>query len=236
MLTHSIIPLPERFAEYVQDYCQQALAAIREGKHHDQRRALLMDFLRKAFGIEVTEIDLERKVKAASARGRIDAFYRFVIFEVKSDLEEERDDAVVELKKYFESQKDPADYVATVTDGVHFEVFDYDYHTKQPKSIRSFELEAEAPQLAYEELDELLAAGRKIPPLSGEVVIRFGPTSLTFNRSRQALRDAFESVKDHSDVKVKFQEWNALLAKVYGSSPNDEDLSIPILRWSRAQS
>lgn len=164
--------------------------------------------------------------KAASARGRIDAFYRFVIFEVKRDLEEERDDALTGLKKYFESQKDPSDYVASVTDGLHFEVFDYDYRTKQPKLLRSFEVEAEAPQVAYGELDELLAAGRKIPPLSGEVVIRFGPTSLTFNRSRQALRDAFESVKDLSDVKVKFQEWNALLAKVYGSSPDDEDLFI----------
>jgi hypothetical protein len=80
---HSIIPLPDRFTEYLQDYCHQAFDAIKEEKHHDQRRALLMDFLRKAFGIEVTEIDLEHKVKAASARGRIDAFYRFVIFEVK---------------------------------------------------------------------------------------------------------------------------------------------------------
>lgn len=226
MLTHWIIPLPERFTDYLRDYCQQAEAAIAERKHHDQRRALLMDFLRKAFGIEVTEVDLEHKIKGISARGFIDAFYRFVIFEVKTDLEEEREDALTELKKYFESQKDPTDYVASVTDGLQFEVFDYDYRTKQPKLIRSFELEAEAPQVAYEELDELLAVGRKIPPLSGEIVIRFGPTSLTFNRSRQALRAAFESVRELSDVKVKFREWNALLAKVYGSSPNDEDLFI----------
>jgi type I restriction-modification system DNA methylase subunit len=226
IVPHSIVPLPDRFQDFLQDYCQQALAAIKAGKHHDQRRALLMDFLRKAFDVEVTEVDLEHKVKAASARGRIDAFYRYVIFEVKTDLEEERADALSELKKYFESQRRPADYVACVTDGLDFEIFDYDSNSKRPKLIRPFKLEPEFPLLAYEELDELLAAGRKIPPLSNEVVIRFGATSLTFNRSREALRAAYETVKDLSEVKVKFQEWNALLAKVYGSSPDDEDLFI----------
>jgi len=226
VLINPITPLPEAFPGYLQDYCDQASAAIKDHKHHDQRRALLMDFLRKAFGIEVVEIDLEHKVKAASARGRIDAFYRFVIFEVKTDLDRERTDALTELQKYFESQKRPADYVAAVTDGLQFEVFDYDLKTGQPKSIRSFSLEAEAPHLAYEQLDELLAAGRKIPPLAGEVVIRFGSASLTFNRSRQAIRAAFDSVRDLSEVKIKFHEWNALLAKVYGSPPDDEDLFV----------
>lgn len=134
--THPIVPLPDHFAEYLGDYYEQALAAIRDGKHHDQRRALLMDFLRKAFSVEVTEVDLEHKVKAASARGRIDAFYRFVIFEVETNLEAERGDALTELKKYFESQKEPGDYVACVTDGLQFDIFDYDLRTTQPKRFR----------------------------------------------------------------------------------------------------
>ena len=50
-LTHPLVPLPDRFTEYLDDYCAQARTAIESGKHHDQRRALLMDFLRKAFGL-----------------------------------------------------------------------------------------------------------------------------------------------------------------------------------------
>ena len=226
MLTHSIIPLPDRFIEYLQDYCEHARAAIESGKHHDQRRALLMDFLRKAFGIEVSEVDLEHKVKAASARGLIDAFYRFVIFEVKTNLEDERKKAKEELKKYFEAQEKPGDYVAVVTDCLTFEVYDYDTKTKLPVLVRGFKLEAEAPLVAYQELDELLTIGRKIPPLSEQVVSRFGPTSLTFGRSRRALRGAFDLVKNLSSVKVKFREWNVLLAKVYGSLPDDDELFI----------
>jgi hypothetical protein len=224
MLSRSVVPIPDHFVEYLQDYCEQAKAAIKENKHHDQRRALFMDFLRKAFDVQVEEVDLEHKVKAASARGRIDAFYRFVIFEFKTDLDSERQDALSELTKYFQSQQNPRDFIAAVTDGLDFEVFDYDSKTAGPQPVRSFKLEPEAPLVAYNQLDELVSAGRKIPPLSGEVVVRFGLGAIVFNRSRQLLRSAYALVKDLASVQVKFREWNALLAKVYGTSPDDEDL------------
>jgi SAM-dependent methyltransferase len=226
MLTQPIVPLPKNFAEYVQSYCEQMSGAIKDQKHHDFRRALLMDFLRKSFGIEVNEIDLEHKVKAASARGLIDAFYRFVIFEVKTDLEREREDALGELKKYFEAQDNPMDYVAAVTDGLQFEIYDYDPQSRSAKPVRAFTLGSDAPLVAYSEFDELLAAGRKLPPLSGEIVLRFGQKSLTFTRSANALTAAFHAVRDRPSVQTKFREWNALLAKVYGSSLGDITLFI----------
>ena len=226
MLTQPIVPLPKNFSEHLQSYCEQMSAAIKDQKHHDYRRALLIDFLRKSFGIEVSEIDLEHKVKAASARGLIDAFYRFVIFEVKTDLEREREDALNELKKYFEAQNSPTDYVAAVTDGLQFEVYDYDPRDRSASLVRAFKLEPDAPFVAYSQLDELLAVGRKLPPLSGEIVLRFGATGLTFRRSAHALTTAFQAIKDRPSVQTKFREWNALLAKVYGSSLGDLTLFI----------
>ncbi len=226
MLSEPIVPLPPSFAEYLQSYCEQMSAAITDHKHHDYRRALLMDFLRKSFGIEVNEVDLERKVKAASVRGLIDAFYRFVIFEVKTDLEREREDALSELAKYFEAQDIPTDFVAAVTNGLDFEVYDYDPRDRSVNLVRAFKFEPSTPSLTYSELDELLSVGRKLPPVSGEIVLRFGRTSLTFTRSAKALTAALETVKDKPSVQTKFREWNALLAKVYGSALGDTTLFI----------
>lgn len=78
-------------------YCGQITDAIQKNSHHDHRRQLLMEFLRKSFGIEVDEIELEVRVKAVEGRRRIDAFYKFVIFEIKTDFAAERGDALLEL-------------------------------------------------------------------------------------------------------------------------------------------
>ena len=216
--------LPSKFPGFLADYHAQISDAIRKNSHHDHRRALLMNFLRKAFGIEVEEVELELKIKVAEVRGRIDAFYKFVIFEVKTDIERERPDAIRELKKYFESRSTPSDYVAAVTDGVRFEVYDYDRTSKEPKEVRRFEIDPNDPEDLYLELDELLAAGQKISPTSDDIVGRFGLTSMTFRRSLKQLEDAYDSVEKDSAVVIKFKEWNALLAKVYGSAVGDQDL------------
>src|SRR5260370_38294235 len=128
--------LRRNFKGLLETYYSQITDAARRNAHHDHRRALLIDFLRKSFDIEIDEIELELKVKAAEARGRIDAFYKFVIFELKIDMERERQDAVRELKKYFESRDNPEDYIAVVTDGLRFEIYDYKLGPKRQLQLR----------------------------------------------------------------------------------------------------
>ena len=200
---------PSKFPDLLGTYYSQITDAIQKHSHHDHRRALLMDFLRKTFDIEVDEIELEKKVKAAEARGRIDVFYKYVIFEIKIDLERERGDAIRELKKYFESRQTPEDHVAAVTDGLNFEIYDYDIPSKEPKYIRSFTVLPDEPNQVYIDLDELLAAGHKVPPTSDDIVARFGLRSMTFLRALSHLDNAFTYVENDSAVAVKFREWNA---------------------------
>ena len=224
LMTETLSGLPAQFPDFLSAYHSQISDAVRKHSHHDHRRALLMEFIRKSFGIEIDEIELELKIKAAEARGRIDAFYKFVIFEVKIDMEGERDDAVRELTKYFESRKSPEDYIAAVTDGLRFEIYDYDTASRQPKEIRRFEIDVADPYGTYLELDELLAAGEKVRPSSDDIVGRFGLETTTFLRSLRQLEDAFNAVEGDSTVAVKFREWNALLSKVYGSAIGDKHL------------
>src|SRR5207245_4074117 len=103
----AIKPYSEKFAAALAAYCQQWREVLAKKGHHDQRRALLMNFLRIGFGIETEEVELEHKIKANEihAAGRIDAFWRHLITEVKTDLDKEREDARSELKKYFEAQR-----------------------------------------------------------------------------------------------------------------------------------
>jgi hypothetical protein len=216
--------LPAKFPALLTQYYSRISEAIRRNSHHDHRRALLMDFLRESFGIEIDEVELELKIKAVEARGRIDAFYKFVIFEVKTDIEQERLDAIRELKKYFESRRNPVDYVAVVTDGVKFEVYDYDATSKEPAELRRFEIKPNQPLPVYRELDELLAAGQKVAPTSDDIVGRFGLKSMSFHRSVQQLQRTYRLVAADSAVTVKFREWNSLLAKVYGTVVGDNSL------------
>jgi N-6 DNA Methylase len=217
-----IAPYPNSFPPALEDYCEHMRAAIAQNKHHDQRRHLFISFLRKGLGIDADEIELEHKIKVNEVRGRIDALFRFLIIEFKSDLDRERDDAHRELKKYFESRPRPSDYVALITDGMRFEVCIYT--SAGIKHISTFEFQPDAPLNAFRHLDQILFTGKRLIPSSGDIVVRFGSNSAVFNAGLRTLRGMFENVKDSNLVKTRFSEWNALLAKVYGTSLGDTAL------------
>ena len=223
MLT-PILPYRPEFPELLSGYCGQLQGVAKQGGHHDQRRALLLNFLREAFGIESTEVELERKIKAAEVRGRIDAFWRHLIIEVKTDLDRERDDAQVELKKYFEAQRHPLDYLGLVTDGLRFEVYLYESQAAGVRRVSGFVLEADQPLHAFRHLDQVFFTGQRLAPTSGDIVIRLGQHSAVFNASLRRLGTLYDAVADDTTVQTKFREWNALLAKVYGSALGDRTL------------
>jgi hypothetical protein len=72
-MTSQLSAFPTKFATFLDEYHFRITEAIRKKSHHHHRRALLIDFLSKSFGIEIDEIELEKRVKAAEARGRIEA-------------------------------------------------------------------------------------------------------------------------------------------------------------------
>lgn len=218
------LPYGPDFPEQLDSYCQAIKQVIKSGEHHDQRRHLLLDFLRKAFGIHSTEVSLERKVKANEVRGRIDALWRSLIIEVKSDIESERPQAKKELKKYFESQKYPSDYIGLLTDGVDCELYAYD--KSNIKFVKGFEIKPEPPSEVFYNIDQLLYTAKSFPPTPEDIVIRFGAESMVFAKSSERLHSIYKKVERDSLVQTKFREWNALLAKVYGSRLGNEDLFI----------
>jgi len=84
-------PFPPLFPDALSSYCEQAAAAAKRGAHHDTRRHLFLNFLRENFNVRPFEVELEQKIKVGEVRGRIDALFRHIIVEVKTDFGAERD-------------------------------------------------------------------------------------------------------------------------------------------------
>ena len=218
------LPYPSHFPAQLADYCRQIDEVVKQGGHHDQRRHLLLDFLRDAFRLEPKEVTLERKIRLDEVRGRIDALWRHLIIEVKSDFAGEREDALAELKKYFGAQSHPGDYLALLTDGKQCELFTFNEDVL--RSFKVFVLESAEPVRTYYDLDQLLYTAKDLVPTPEDIVARFGGHSAVFNQTVGKLRELLRLVSHDPMVKTKYREWNALLAKVYGSALGTEDLFV----------
>src|SRR5690606_30083015 len=108
------------------------------------------------------EIEIEEKLRVAEVRGFIDALYNSVIFEFKKDLKRERDDAMVELKKYFIAR--PEVSVALLTEGFTFEVYVPD--TAGPRKVHQITLKAENADEAHLFFDSYLFQDTNLHPTS----------------------------------------------------------------------
>ncbi len=223
-IDRKIPPYKSTFPEFLSNYCAEMRDYVKQNKHHDRRRHLFTNFMREAFEIDPKEVAIEEKVKVAQVRGYIDALYRYIIFEFKTNLESERDAARIELKKYFESQSDPTEYIALVSNGLEFEV--YQYENRRVQFLYGFELNEDDSFSSYRFLDDILFASKKITPKSEDIVTRFGLNSAVFNKVRVPLQELFSRVRKATSVKTKYDEWNSLLAKVYGEQLGDPSLFI----------
>ena len=213
-MVREIPPFPPLFPDQLASYYEQAVAAAR--KHHDTRRHLFLNFLRESFNVDPVEIELERRVKVGELRGRIDALFRHIIIEVKTDFVRERDDAQRELKKYFASRQRPSDFIGIVTDGRRFEAWHLN-RDNELVSIRTLELRPDQPLEAWRWLDQFVSSGVRTIPTSDELVARFGTETAVFTKATDRLFELYQRVEKEPVVAVKFREWNALLAKVYGA-------------------
>ena len=212
----AVCPYPKDFPLELQSYCEQINAAIAGRQHHDTRRHLFLNFLHEAFDIEPVEVELEHKVKVGELRGRIDALYKHIIVEIKTDFDSERADAERELKKYFASRPRPIDYIGLVTDGLRIEAWHYN-RLCQLHPISETTLRGDQPLDAWRWLTQFLTTEIQRIPTSDELVCRFGPETAIYGTSTDRLLALFDRVEKEPLVAVKFREWNALLAKVYGS-------------------
>jgi hypothetical protein len=208
----SLEPFQSHFGDYV--------SAIREAKNkgasHDYLRQVFIDFARKGFKVDPTDVELEKGLKGTKLRGSIDALYQDIVFEFKRDLKLEREKGTEELERYLRSLGNTQVFFGVLTDGLTFEVYLLQDDTL--RRIDEVNLEKLAVDDAFLWFDAFLFSEKELVPTSQDVVKRFGDTSPVFNSSFHSLSRMLASAAEDPSCQVKFREWDKLLAKAYGHS------------------
>ena len=196
-------------------------SAIAADQHHDQRRAILVELLRDGFDLTVDEIELEHNVKVAKVRGRIDLLYGPIAWEVKRDLDRERNDLERELLLYLTAQG--PDSFGIATDGLRFEA----YRLDDGALTKVDEFYIHDPERAPEALDWLdgfLFAVEDVAATGESIVARFGLDSPVYSTSAAILEALWGQIAESDAAKLKRSEWERLLEVVYGTEVGTDDL------------
>ena len=96
----------ESFQSQFEGYLSAVREARDKGASHDYLRQVLIEFARKSFRVNPTDVELEKWIKGTKLRGNIDALYQDIVFEFKRDLGLEREKGKKELERYLYSLGD----------------------------------------------------------------------------------------------------------------------------------
>ncbi|MBI1418774.1 MAG: N-6 DNA methylase [Limimaricola sp.] len=190
---------------------------------------VLTDGLGHSSSAVVFELQIAgRDVLAADAtprRGRIDALLGRTVFEIKSDLRRERDDAEHQLLRYLVERLDSTgnDYVGIATDGAEFQAYVLRDEALQEVG-QSFRPVASDPRALPRWLESVVALRDELDPDIETIKTELGRDSVHFARAMRELADIWEQARSRSEVRTKLDIWSRLLSQAYGTEIGSSDL------------
>ncbi len=189
---------------------------------HDEVKADIRELLVAEFKVERSEIDFEKRVP--EVRGRLDAILGRTLFEVKSDLSRERQDAEHRIPDYLEDrQRETGErYVAIATDGLLW--IAYELRDGSLVALKEWRLDTSKPEKFLAELEGALALGAELPPDPETIRLELGSESVAFRRAIADLAALWSEVRDQPGISLKRQLWQKLLRLVYGKDVEDDAL------------
>ena len=146
------------------------------------------------------------------------------VFEFKSNLRRERADAEEQLTRYLTEREGATRerYTGVATDGATF--IAYALQDGQLVPLQEFRTEAESPQGLLRRLSSLVVAAEEMPPEPETIRAQLGRGSIAWLRARNDMRCMYAEVGGDPEVRTKRALWSQLLARVYGSPVDDDDL------------
>lgn len=170
------------------------------------------------------------KKKDIILRGRIDTLYGNLIIEFEKDLRKTLNEAQEQLKRYtsylFQSG-DKANYLCLATDGILFYVYLPKIRENKEvelEEIEKIDLTKTEPYQAYFWLDRYFFRRKLLHPKTEEIVKDFGIKSPAFKYCLHVFEGIWGSIKNRSDFKVVYDNWEKYLRVTYGSVIGSEGL------------
>jgi hypothetical protein len=214
------------------DLLRDYLRAVRSQGSHTGKLVQFIRFLEAAFGLQDTDYEMEQRAQDAhlQVRGWIDTVVGDTLFEFKTNLKRELDDAQTQLRNYlavFHERSPNRRCVGIATDGVQLRVYEPRFLDGGLPELRLLE-ETDLSRVSGEEallwLDRYLFRRTPRSPDERDVSARFGAGSPTYVLTLAALRQWWDIVKDERPVALKYEIWQKQLTVVYGEGVGTEDL------------
>lgn len=163
-------------------------------------------------------------------RGRIDTLYGNLVIEFEKDLRKSLDEAVEQLKRYTSyllQSGEKASYLCLATDGILFNVYLPKINGDgkvELEEIEKIDLTKTEPYQAYFYLDRYFFRKTQLHPKTEEIVRDFGIKSPAFKYCFNTLERIWNTVKNRTDFKVVYDNWEKYLRVTYGSLIGSEEL------------
>ncbi len=189
---------------------------------HEKVRALVYELLVNGLGAQSTEVDFERAVP--EVRGRIDALLGRTVFEFKSDLRRERQDAEGQILRYLGDREAQSDshFVGIATDGATF--LTYDLRGSTLRSLPSYTPNAGVPNDLLVWLSTAVAVSADLSPTPEIVTRELGRGSIAWHIAKGELAALWAEAVTHPEPKLKRDLWAQLLERGYGASVDNDEL------------
>ncbi len=191
---------------------------------HEKVRTLLYSLLVDGLGARSQDIFFEVPLNRGEIRGRADALLGRTVIELKSDLRAEMNDAREGLARYLtEREVATGDrYVGIATDGASFVTLELRGDLLVELDRR--ETHPDHPGALLRWLDSVLVVAPELLPTPAAIRRELGRETVAYRRARGMLADIWSSASTDASLIVKRQLWSDLLARVYGSSVDADDL------------
>ena len=175
-------------------------------------------------GLDADSRDIDFELPVPEVHGRIDALLGRTVFELKSDLRRERNDAEEGLTRYLTDRERQTGekYVGIATDGADFIAF-FLRHDRVVE-VASHHADPETPRELLAWLQATVAIGEGLQPDPETVTREFGRESLAARRALDGLSTLWDEAGQTPDARLKRELWGRLLSVAYGAEVGDDAL------------